>query len=115
MSCRSWISLSVRCSSAEISVAAIMKTSYERSQQMSITNLRHIAIKPHKIASGQPHPTLFTVRDIPSQVPPTSRKLRGDEPRMPTKKILLSESDIPDRWYNILPDLPEPPAPYLHP
>ena len=31
------------------------------------------------------------------------------------KKILLSESDIPERWYNILPDLPAPPAPYLHP
>ncbi|HEY8681526.1 MAG TPA: TrpB-like pyridoxal-phosphate dependent enzyme, partial [Candidatus Dormibacteraeota bacterium] len=31
------------------------------------------------------------------------------------KKILLSESDIPERWYNILPDLPGPPAPYLHP
>src|ERR1700686_2090411 len=31
------------------------------------------------------------------------------------KKILLSESDIPERWYNILPDLPAPPFPYLHP
>jgi tryptophan synthase beta chain len=31
------------------------------------------------------------------------------------KKVLLSEEDIPERWYNILPDLPEPPAPYLHP
>ena len=31
------------------------------------------------------------------------------------KKILLSEKDIPERWYNILPDLPAPPAPYLHP
>src|SRR5207302_10296394 len=31
------------------------------------------------------------------------------------KKILLGESDIPERWYNILPDLPAPPAPYLHP
>ena len=31
------------------------------------------------------------------------------------KKILLNESDIPERWYNILPDLPGPPAPYLHP
>src|SRR6202048_2550410 len=31
------------------------------------------------------------------------------------KKILLGESDIPERWYNILPDLPGPPAPYLHP
>ena len=31
------------------------------------------------------------------------------------KKVLLAESDIPERWYNILPDLPEPPTPYLHP
>src|SRR3989475_10783490 len=31
------------------------------------------------------------------------------------KKILLAESDIPERWYNTLPDLPAPPAPYLHP
>ncbi len=31
------------------------------------------------------------------------------------KKILLDESDIPDRWYNILPDMPAPPAPYLNP
>ncbi len=31
------------------------------------------------------------------------------------KKILLSESDIPERWYNIVPRLPAPPAPYLNP
>jgi tryptophan synthase beta chain len=31
------------------------------------------------------------------------------------KKVLLDESDLPERWYNILPDLPAPPAPYLHP
>jgi len=31
------------------------------------------------------------------------------------KKVLLAEADIPERWYNILPDLPEPPTPYLHP
>ena len=31
------------------------------------------------------------------------------------KKFVLSETDIPERWYNILPDLPEAPAPYLHP
>src|SRR6202795_1968832 len=31
------------------------------------------------------------------------------------KKFLLSESDIPERWYNILPDLPAPPFPYLNP
>src|SRR5712691_7802637 len=32
-----------------------------------------------------------------------------------SKKILLDENDIPERWYNILPDMPAPPAPYLHP
>ena len=30
-------------------------------------------------------------------------------------KILLDESEMPTRWYNIIPDLPEPPPPPLHP
>lgn len=30
-------------------------------------------------------------------------------------KILLEESEIPTRWYNIVPDLPTPPPPQLHP
>ncbi len=30
-------------------------------------------------------------------------------------KILLDESEIPTQWYNIVPDLPEPPPPALHP
>ncbi len=30
-------------------------------------------------------------------------------------KILLSESEIPEAWYNIVPDLPVPPSPVLHP
>src|SRR3569623_3544831 len=30
-------------------------------------------------------------------------------------KILLSESDQPTRWYNVLHDLPTPPPPVLHP
>lgn len=30
-------------------------------------------------------------------------------------KILLEESEIPTQWYNIVPDLPEPPPPPLHP
>nr|WP_306303195.1 TrpB-like pyridoxal phosphate-dependent enzyme [Actinomadura formosensis] len=30
-------------------------------------------------------------------------------------KILLDESKLPDRWYNIVPDLPAPPPPPLHP
>jgi tryptophan synthase beta chain len=31
------------------------------------------------------------------------------------KKFVLTEDDLPDRWYNILPDLPVPLRPYLHP
>lgn len=31
------------------------------------------------------------------------------------KKIVLLERDLPKKWYNILPDLPEPLAPPLHP
>ncbi|SDS20556.1 TrpB-like pyridoxal phosphate-dependent enzyme [Actinopolymorpha singaporensis] len=30
-------------------------------------------------------------------------------------KILLDESDLPRRWYNLLADLPSPPPPVLHP
>jgi tryptophan synthase beta chain len=30
-------------------------------------------------------------------------------------KILLAESEMPRRWYNIVPDLPAPPPPVLHP
>ena len=30
-------------------------------------------------------------------------------------KILLDESEIPTHWYNIVPDLPSPPPPVLHP
>jgi tryptophan synthase beta chain len=34
---------------------------------------------------------------------------------MPETKILLSEKEIPRQWYNIIPDMPNPPAPPLHP
>jgi tryptophan synthase beta chain len=30
-------------------------------------------------------------------------------------KILLAESEMPRRWYNLIPDLPAPPPPVLHP
>ena len=33
---------------------------------------------------------------------------------VPTK-IVLDERDLPTHWYNIVPDLPSPPAPVLHP
>ena len=32
-----------------------------------------------------------------------------------THKITLDESEMPTTWYNIIPDLPEPPPPPLHP
>src|SRR5690349_22325170 len=34
--------------------------------------------------------------------------------RTPTK-ILLTEDELPTRWYNVLADLPTPPPPVLHP
>ncbi|MBI2201550.1 MAG: TrpB-like pyridoxal-phosphate dependent enzyme, partial [Armatimonadetes bacterium] len=30
-------------------------------------------------------------------------------------RISGERKDIPNKWYNIIPDLPTPPAPYLHP
>ena len=32
-----------------------------------------------------------------------------------TVKIVLDERDLPTHWYNIVPDLPSPPSPPLHP
>ena len=32
-----------------------------------------------------------------------------------TTKIVLDERDLPTHWYTIVPDLPSPPAPPLHP
>jgi tryptophan synthase beta chain len=34
---------------------------------------------------------------------------------MDQSKVLLDESEMPTRWYNVVPDLPEPPPPPLHP
>ncbi|MGQ9626837.1 MAG: TrpB-like pyridoxal phosphate-dependent enzyme [Anaerolineae bacterium] len=34
---------------------------------------------------------------------------------MEQTKIFLPESEMPTHWYNVLPDLPSPPPPYLHP
>ncbi|MDX1765198.1 MAG: TrpB-like pyridoxal-phosphate dependent enzyme, partial [bacterium] len=31
------------------------------------------------------------------------------------KQILLKETDAPTHWYNVIPDLPGPPTPVLHP
>src|SRR6187402_2848496 len=37
------------------------------------------------------------------------------DPGDPRTKILLDESELPTRWYNVIPDLPTPPPPPLHP
>ena len=34
---------------------------------------------------------------------------------MPSRKILLDESQIPKKWYNITPDLPKPLPPFIDP
>ncbi|MDP7285676.1 MAG: TrpB-like pyridoxal-phosphate dependent enzyme, partial [Dehalococcoidales bacterium] len=34
---------------------------------------------------------------------------------MERSKFILDEKDMPVRWYNVLPDLPEPLPPELHP
>jgi tryptophan synthase beta chain len=34
---------------------------------------------------------------------------------VPQTKILLAESEMPTAWYNVIPDLPAPPPPPLHP
>ena len=34
---------------------------------------------------------------------------------VPQHKVVLDESEMPTRWYNILADLPTPPPPPLHP
>ena len=31
------------------------------------------------------------------------------------RKIILSESEMPRQWYNIIPDMPNKPMPPLHP
>lgn len=36
-------------------------------------------------------------------------------PEFVSHKILLDESEMPTQWYNVVPDLPEPPPPALHP
>ena len=32
-----------------------------------------------------------------------------------SKKIILTENEIPERWYNIIPDMHTKPRPMLHP
>ena len=41
--------------------------------------------------------------------------MTADAPTGSPTKFLLDESQLPTHWYNLVADLPEPPAPYLHP
>ena len=40
-------------------------------------------------------------------------KPRQEGEKMPDRKILLKENDIPKQWYNIVPDLPHPLPPFI--
>src|SRR3989339_129580 len=40
---------------------------------------------------------------------------QGALPLMESYRINLSEAEMPQEWYNIIPDLPSPMPPYLHP
>ncbi|MDH5541698.1 MAG: TrpB-like pyridoxal phosphate-dependent enzyme [Nitrospinota bacterium] len=37
------------------------------------------------------------------------------ESKLKEKKIVLAQKDIPRKWYNVIPDMPNPPVPPLHP
>src|SRR6516165_7930913 len=39
----------------------------------------------------------------------------GEAPMDKQVKYLLDESELPRQWYNVIPDLPAPPPPPLHP
>ena len=61
---------------------------------------------------------IVTIRRMPDDRTPRGsyrRPERGSIRGMTATKFLLDESEMPTRWYNVIPDLPEPPPPVLHP
>jgi tryptophan synthase beta chain len=62
--------------------------------------------------SQQSRTDAFSPRRVPDYRRNTDDH-RGDA--MEYNKILLDESEMPTAWYNIVPDLPAPPPPALHP
>jgi hypothetical protein len=46
---------------------------------------------------------------------PTGGKMGLSKDAKSFTKITLDESEMPTQWYNIIPDLPSPPPPPLHP
>jgi tryptophan synthase beta chain len=47
--------------------------------------------------------------------PVTASPSSSANPNRDATKILLDESELPTHWYNVVPDLPAPPPPPLHP
>jgi tryptophan synthase beta chain len=54
---------------------------------------------------------MFTIALNKAQAHISQHKL--GETIMPTRKIILSEDDLPKQWYNITPDLPKPLPPFI--
>src|SRR5215813_9361298 len=69
---------------------------------------------PSKAAAGSPRDrppaSLSGAGGLENQAPPD----RSSQP-MNQVKILLDEAEIPTHWYNVVADLPKPPAPPLGP
>ncbi len=59
----------------------------------------------HRLASGA----------VPPETPCSKANTKTEEPVTERTKFILDESQIPTQWYNIIPDLPAPPPPPLHP
>jgi tryptophan synthase beta chain len=70
---------------------------------------------PNPTLDGFPLSTCTATRDsgLHNEKEPTVIDARND--RTGPTKIVLDESELPTQWYNLVPDLPSPPPPVLHP
>src|SRR5919201_3427568 len=60
--------------------------------------------------------TIYDVRGIPSENVLMTMQATEPKPAAASDvKVLLGIDEMPRSWYNILPDLPSPFPPYLHP
>ena len=69
-----------------------------------------------EVAADTPRPDLWTASTPGARLRhPSRRPVEGPDERSAQHKFLLDESEMPTRWYNVMPDLPTPPPPPLHP
>src|SRR3984885_2166096 len=54
-------------------------------------------------------------RGISAHIRRGTRRREMEQPVSERTKFILEESQIPAQWYNVIPDLPAPPPPPLHP